>query len=488
MPGGPERAAARLVLARLLLHDAGELAALPVLEEALAEASPDRILQARIHISLARTMGGDLRYCARHAAAGLALAQQAGDQALVRQARAEKLYNDFMLGGDLALEPDDMVSEREPERGPSAVEERPVTIVGLCLVRADRFDEARRMLERARQAAQDEGDESSQPVLLAYLTDLECWAGNWQAAERYATQSRDAGEQVDHRAWWVATCYARALIDAHLGRIDAARAAAADGLSAVATADGDDWAVMILRAALGFAELSAGNHSAAEASLSRAAGLAERIGLAEPAAWRFHANHIEALIHLGDLDRAEHVLTWLEGRGRATGRRWTLATAARCRGLLLAARGDTPGAVQALDEALGHHQHLAMPFELGRTLLITGQLQRRAKRKALARQHLEQALGMFESLPAATWAARARAELSRVGLRPAAPLELTATEERVAALAASGHTNRQVAAALFLSPRTVEDNLARVYRKLGVSSRAELGAAMTRREPAKPQS
>jgi DNA-binding CsgD family transcriptional regulator len=488
MPSGPERAAARLVLARILLHDEGELVALPVLEDALAEASPDPILQARIHISLARTMGADLRYCARHADAGLALAQQAGDQALVRQALAEKLYNDFMLGGDLALEPDDMVSERDPERGPSAVEERPVTILGLCLVRADRFDEARRLLERALQAAQEEGEESSQPVLLAYLADLECWAGNWQAAERYASQAWDVGEQVDHRAWRAVTRYARALIDAHLGRIDTARAAAADGLSAAAAAAGDDWAVLMLHAVLGFAELSAGNADAAEASLSHAAGLADRIGLAEPAAWRFHANHIEALIGLGDLDRAEEILDWLEGRGRVTGRKWTLAAAARCRGLLLAARGDTSGALQALDEALRHHQHLAMPFELGRTLLVTGQLQRRAKRKALARRHLQEALGIFESLPAAAWAARARAELSRIGLRPPAPLQLTATEERVATLAASGRTNRQVAAALFLSPRTVEDNLARVYRKLGVSSRAELGAAMTRRGLAAPQS
>jgi len=129
-----------------------------------------------------------------------------------------------------------------------------------------------------------------------------------------------------------------------------------------------------------------------------------------------------------------------------------------------------------------------MPFELARTLLVSGQLRRRAKRKRLARQHLEQALGIFETLPAAAWAARARTELSRVGLRPPAPLELTATEERVAALAASGQTNRQVAAALFLSPRTVEANLARVYRKLGVSSRAELGAAMTRRASAPPRS
>ena len=176
----------------------------------------------------------------------------------------------------------------------------------------------------------------------------------------------------------------------------------------------------------------------------------------------------------------------MRGGVTATGRAWTLATAARCRALLLAARGDTDGAVQALEEALGHHQHLAMPFELGRTLLVMGQVQRRAKRKRAARQHLQRALEIFESLPAPLWAERARSELSRIGLRPPAPLALTATEERVAGLAASGRTNRQVAQALFLSPRTVEANLARVYRKLGVSSRAELGAAMARREPGPP--
>ena len=488
MPSGPERAETLLVLARVLLHDAGDQVAVPVLEEALAEASADPGLRARIHISLARTCGVDLGYCCRHAEAGLALAQQAGDQELARQALAEKLYADFMLGRGLRLElADDRFLDPGLEREPSAVEDRASTILGLCLVRADCFDEARRLLQRALQAAQEEGDESSLPNLLAHLADLECWAGNWQAAESYASRSWEASEQVGHRVWRVTTFYARALVDAHLGRIDAARAAAGEGLP-VATAAGDDWAVVMLHGVLGFAELSAGNLEAADVSLSAAAGLADRIGLAEPAAWRFQANHVEIVIGLGDLERAEALLTRLEGQGRATGRRWTLATAARCRALLLAAQGNTPGAVQALDETLRHHQHLAMPFELARTLLVGGQMQRRAKHKRIARQHLDHALGIFEALPAPTWAARARAELSRIGLRPPAPLELTATEERVAVLAASGHTNRQVATALFLSPRTVEDNLARVYRKLGVSSRAELGAAMTRRRPAGPQS
>jgi DNA-binding CsgD family transcriptional regulator len=281
------------------------------------------------------------------------------------------------------------------------------------------------------------------------------------------------------------TFFARALISAQMGRLDAARAAAGEGLS-VSAAAGDSYGSILLNGVLGFAELSAGNLEAAEASLSSAADLADHISLAEPAAWRFHANQAEAVIGLGDLDRAEGLVERLEGWGHTTGRAWTLATAARCRALLLAARGDTPGAIQALEEALGHHQHLAMPFELGRTLLVMGQVQRRAKHKRAARQHLQRALEIFESLPAPLWAERARSELSRIGLRPPAPLALTATEERVAGLAASGHTNRQVAQALFLSPRTVEANLARVYRKLGVSSRAELGAAMARKEPGPP--
>jgi DNA-binding CsgD family transcriptional regulator len=243
---------------------------------------------------------------------------------------------------------------------------------------------------------------------------------------------------------------------------------------------------MLFYGVLGFVELTAENPAAAETSLSKAVDLADIIGLAEPAAWRFHANHIEAVIGLGDLPRAERLLGWLDGQGRATGRAWTLATSARCRGLLLAARGDTEGAVQALEDALLHHQQLDMPFELARTLLVMGQLQRRAKRKRIAKQHLERAREIFERLPSPPWAERARAELARVGIRPPAPLALTATEERVAAMAASGHTTREVAQALFLSPRTVEANLVRIYRKLGISSRAQLGAAFQRTEPSRP--
>ena len=487
MPTGRDRAEALLVLAKVVAYDTGEAAAIPMLERALGEASTSRTLQARIHIEIAKISDSDLPYGARHAEAALALAQQVDDPGLTGEALVQKLYVDFWTGRGLAVELGEKAMELEREARPARVWDRSAMALAVCLKQSDRFDEARHWFEQALQAAREEGDESSLPDLLAHMADLECWAGNWPAAERYAAESWEAVEQVEHRAWRSISFYVRALIDAHLGRVDAARAEAEEGLS-VATAAQDDWHAMLVSSALGFTELTAGHLEQAEASLSRAADLGDRIGLAEPAAWRFHANHIEAVIGLGDLDRAETLLGRLDRWGHATGRAWTLATAARCRALLLAARGDTDGALQALERALRHHQQLAMPFELGRTLLVMGQMQRRAKRKRIAKDHLERALQIFESLPAPPWAERARSELSRIGLRPPAPLALTATEERVAALAASGHTNRQVAQALLLSPRTVEDNLARIYRKLGISSRAELGAAMARAEPLRPSS
>ena len=89
---------------------------------------------------------------------------------------------------------------------------------------------------------------------------------------------------------------------------------------------------------------------------------------------------------------------------------------------------------------------------------------------------------MFDGMGARLWAAKARDELERVSLRRAAQDELTESERRVAELAAAGLTNRNVAAQLFISPKTVEANLARVYRKLGINSRAELGARLAKAE------
>ena len=116
-----------------------------------------------------------------------------------------------------------------------------------------------------------------------------------------------------------------------------------------------------------------------------------------------------------------------------------------------------------------------MPFERARTLIVVGTLHRRAKHKAAARAALEEAVEILDQMGARLWAERARAELGRIGGRAAAD-GLTPTEQRVADLVAEGRSNKEVAGALFVSVRTVEANLTRVYAKLGIRSRGELAA------------
>lgn len=142
---------------------------------------------------------------------------------------------------------------------------------------------------------------------------------------------------------------------------------------------------------------------------------------------------------------------------------------------------DLDAALAACERALEHHEELPMPLERARTLLVRGVIERRARRRGKAKESFGQALAVFDAAGARLWAERARVEIDRVGLRRGSGGELTENERRVAELAASGMTNHEVAAALFMSPKTVAANLSRVYQKLDIRSRAELGARMAER-------
>jgi DNA-binding NarL/FixJ family response regulator len=187
----------------------------------------------------------------------------------------------------------------------------------------------------------------------------------------------------------------------------------------------------------------------------------------------------EALIHLRRLDEAEPLVEALERNGRRLDRAWMLAVGARCRGLLQAAQGDLDDASRAVEAAMAEHERLPMPFERARTQLLLGRLQRRLGHRDAATKTLRDALESFERLGTPLWADRARAEFARAEASSRGPAGgLTPSEQQVAELAALGMKNRDVAAALFISPKTVEVNLARIYRKLGIRSRAELGRLM----------
>jgi len=182
---------------------------------------------------------------------------------------------------------------------------------------------------------------------------------------------------------------------------------------------------------------------------------------------------LEALIATGELAEAEAILEDWEPRARSLDRAWALAVLGRCRGLELAARGDLEGAFASLERALAEHARITDPFQHARTLLAFGKTQRRAKKRGVARTTLEDALTRFERLGVPLWAEQTRAELARIGGRTRSD-DLTEAERRIAALVGEGHTNREVAASLFLTVRSVETALTRIYRKLEVRSRAEL--------------
>jgi DNA-binding CsgD family transcriptional regulator len=473
LPPGPVRAQARVGVGRIRMYDAGTQAAISVLEPALEDAREEPLLRAEIHHMMAWNCDHDLSEGRRHADAAVALLEAADAPGRLAGALGAKLWFGFLLGEGLKLDLAERAAALERQARATRAVEGVELPLGALLKSADRLDEARAKLEGVLEAAAREQDESSRFEVVLELGHLECLAGRWPLAERYAAEAAEFVELTGQEELRPAVLGLGGLVDALLGRLDDARAKAAEGLR-LAEASRSTWFALMTLPVLGFAELSAGQPAQAAAHLARADEVCERIGLREPGRFRLHADYVEALIACGELDGAAEVLGRFTERGHAIGRPWAMATAARCSGLLLAARGDLPAAVAQVEIALRHHEQLPMPFELARTLLVGGQVHRRARHKHDARDMLARAESMFGSLGAATWAGRAREGLSRLGIRPPAPLELTATERQVAELAAAGLTNREIAERMFISLRTTESNLSRVYRKLGVRSRAEL--------------
>jgi ATP/maltotriose-dependent transcriptional regulator MalT len=186
---------------------------------------------------------------------------------------------------------------------------------------------------------------------------------------------------------------------------------------------------------------------------------------------------VEVLVGLGRTGEASALLEPYEQRATALARTFALARVAHCRGLILAAEGDLAGAETAATRAVEINAEHRWAVHLGRSLLALGSVQRRRGGKAHARATLEQSVAVLDDAGAVIWRDRARRELGRIGGRSApSGSELSATETSIAELVASGCSNAEVAHALHLSRKTVEWNLSKIYRKLGVRSRTELAA------------
>jgi DNA-binding CsgD family transcriptional regulator len=481
-PAGPPRASLLVRLATVHYHLTGWPLAEQTFRQALAEAPDDPALcaHAEQELAFARIAAGDLPAALHWAQASLRSAERSADPRLMAHSLARVAIFEFLQGNGvrqdllgnveaLSAATGDEPPGRLPLHGPSQVK-------GLILKWCDRLDEARAVLAGEYRNALDRGDEASLPFLLYSFSELECWAGNWDTAEEYALEGCRVAEESRQVTMRPATLYALALVRAHRGHVDQARELAGEALALCEQTGNFPVAAQAL-SVLGFAALSLDDYQTAASHLDRLAQAITAFGLSEPGVVRFLPDAIEALAALGQVDRARSLAQQLEARGKALGRSWAMAAGARCRAHLAAIDVDLQGARAACEQALSQFERLPMPFEIGRTLLVKGMIERRARRRSPARESLGRALRIFEQLGAPLWADTARRELAKIAVRASGD-GLTETERRIAALVAQGHTNREIASAMFVTENTVQTHVRHIFQKLGARSRTELTALL----------
>jgi DNA-binding CsgD family transcriptional regulator len=335
----------------------------------------------------------------------------------------------------------------------------------LCHVYLEDYDQAERLLERLVRSGRERGAVGALVLPLAVCAMLRLRRGRLVEAEAAALEAESLGDDALDGFVFSLALAAVALVAAHRG--DAARCrAAADRMLALGEALELTSTRACAEQALGLLALSRGDADVAVHHLARAREHTAQLGTRDPGFLFTSADLAEAALRAGDHERAVALADELAA---ATGGAWAAAAAARCRGLV-----DEPARIdEHFAAAVAAHARVPMPFELARTRLCYGERLRRARRPADARVELTAAHESFVALGAPDWAARAAHELAAAG---GAQDEgaLTAREREVCRLVAAGATNREAAAALFVSPRTVEHHLRLAYRKLGVRSRSEL--------------
>lgn len=313
--------------------------------------------------------------------------------------------------------------------------------------------------------------------VLRNLVDVTARMGRCRDALDYADRAARVGgaARLSPGPGW----HACAVAELAGGRLDRARAYAERGVAA-SEQEGDNVFLRRHLHALGQTHLRSGRPAEAVAALGRIPALEGAID--EPANLRWHADLVTALVETGAPDEARALLARTRARlGATAGGEGVSAQLDRAEATLVAAQGDPGSALPLLDGATTAFVRLGQPLEAGHCLLVRARVERRARRYAAARESVDHATTLFAAAGAKPWleqAARLLGHDPGQEAAPAAAPELTDTEGRVATLAAEGATNREIADLLYLSVKTVEATLTRVYRKLGVRSRTQLSRVL----------
>jgi DNA-binding CsgD family transcriptional regulator len=486
----PVRAEALIQLAEARGMTEGFPVTKRLLRDALDEPGLEPVQEVNILCQLAwmAQLEGDTQAGARYADAGLALAERLGDPATLAFALAAVAQARFAGTGvirhdllehalelEQALDGDGFAAPRWStwtwHAGlPMRLSPARITLA-LLLGRSECHDESRALWRALTAEARERGDPDVVRCLF-HWAQTEMTSGAWDTAAELCDEAIQFTRQIGLEVFESLCLSILAEIDAYRGEIERARRAIPE-LLRVVEAGGFIWGASRLRIALAVLELSCDDGAA---SWRHAAPLDREVRELDGYLARLAGSAgIEALLSTGDLRRAERLLAQVDRRA-ADGDTALRPLVLRNRGLLHALKGDQERAIAALEAASVEPEppQEANPFELARTLLALGTVQRRARHKRVARDTLERAVEIFDRLGARVWSEKVHAEIQRIGGRSPSTDRLTPSEQRIAELVAEGKTNKEVAAILVVTVRTVESALTRIYRKLDVRSRTEL--------------
>ncbi len=401
LPPSEVRAQVLLELGSVLWNQGEGDAGSTLFQQALDEAESSA-LRARIHTRIS-SMTDDFEIAAAHAESALRLTDARQDPLVYSYALHNLARANFYAGrgADHAAMEEGTLLQRAGTGWEIS------TTPAYWARDFDDFETAVRRFEEALRVFRELGDEASCSCILAQLAAIDALTGRFDIGRQRAAEALELAHQTEQDTWINVALTVQAQVAARAGELAAARTTAESVLHRLEIQPDPPIETMV-RGVLGLVALSAGEDAEAVHQLERVDAFLDSAHTREPAADRVHADYAEALIGVGDLDRAEEVIARMEARARALPRPWIQSVSRRSRGLLLSARGDLDAATSVMHEALEMHRDLDMPFERARTLLALGQVLRRRNERRAARAALEEALAMFAKLGIRPWADRVR--------------------------------------------------------------------------------